>query len=86
MRSWGQVALQHKYKCIWMLMLVSTWNVIDFPSKRHIQRALVNKMKISIQKKMIKGISTYGKLWYNSPHAPPLLPLPTPSLEALDLV
>ena len=47
---------------------------------------LVNKMKISIQKKMIKGISTYGKLWYNSPHAPPLLPLPTPSLEALDLV
>lgn len=47
---------------------------------------LVNKMKISIQKNIIKGISTYSKFRYNSPHTPPLLPLPTPSLEALDLV
>ena len=69
-----------------MLMLVSTWNVIDFPSKRHIQRVLFNKMKISIQKNIIKGISTYGKFRYNSPHTPPLLLLPTFRLEALDLV
>lgn len=69
-----------------MPMLVSTWNVIDFPSKRHIQRVLFNKMKISIQKNIIKGISTYGKFRYNSPHTPPLLLLPTPRLEALDLV
>ena len=69
-----------------MPMLVSTWNVIDFPSKRHIQRVLFNKMKISIQKNIIKGISTYGKFRYNSPHTPPLLLLPTFRLEALDLV
>ena len=47
---------------------------------------LFNKMKISIQKNIIKGISTYGKFRYNSPHTPPLLLLPTPRLEALDLV
>ena len=69
-----------------MPMLVSTWNVIDFPSKRHIQRELFNKMKISSQKNIIKGISAYSKFRYNSPHTPPLSPLPTPSLEALDLV